>query len=138
MVLLVTVEQAAASLCAAIERAQSWLSHPAITVLQFHGIWLVILLATLWVLAGKARLRELQRQRRRTLGRPAGALAKSSGSKGSLGSLVAEQEVRGRPNGVGQQPQAALLPASVMPAGLLQTEATFSTAGRNALAGWTA
>lgn len=92
MVLLVTVEQAAAALCAAVERAQTWLSHPLVTALQFHGIWLVLLLATLWVLAGKARMRELQRQRRRTLGRPAGALTKSSGSRGSLASLAAEQE----------------------------------------------
>lgn len=98
MVLLVTVEQAAAALCAAVERAQTWLSHPLVTALQFHGIWLVLLLATLWVLAGKARMRELQRQRRRTLGRPAGALTKSSGSRGSLASLAAEQEVREGPN----------------------------------------
>lgn len=109
MVLLVTVERAAASLCAAVEKAQSWLSHPVVTALQFHGIWLVLLLATLWMLAGKARLRELQRQRRRTLGRPKGALAKSSGSRGSLASLAAEQEVRGEPSRVGwglQRPAA--------------------------------
>lgn len=75
-----------------VEGGNAALCSPLITALQFHGIWLVVLLATLWVFAGKARLRELQRQRRRALGRRPGP---KSSSRGSLAAIAGEQEVRG-------------------------------------------
>lgn len=89
----VLLQRAVASLSSLVEQGNVLLNSPWVTFLQFHGIWLVLLLATLWVLAGKARHRELQRQRRRSLGRPPGPKAKSS-SRGSLASLAAQQEVR--------------------------------------------
>lgn len=86
----VLMGQWADAACLVIERAAHLLSHPLVTALQFHGVWLAALLASLWVLAGRARLRELQRQRRRSLGRRQGP--------SSLASLAAaQQEVRRRP-----------------------------------------
>lgn len=61
------------------------------SLLELQGTFLACLLATLWVLAGRARQRELERQRRRSLGRRAGPAAPG----GSLAALAAaEQEVR--------------------------------------------
>lgn len=57
------------------------------SLLELQGTCLACLLATLWVLAGRARQRELERQRRR------GGQAAPSGS---LAALAAEQEVRCR------------------------------------------
>lgn len=85
----VLLEAWASTASAIVQRCQDALSHPIVTALQFHGIYLACLLATLWVMAGRARLRELERQRRRSLGRP-------PDSRGSLAALAAaEQEVRG-------------------------------------------
>jgi hypothetical protein len=73
-----------------VEGGNAILCHPLVTALQFHGIWLVVLLGTLWVIAGKARLREVQRQRRHALERRLG----NSNSHGIPASLADEQEVR--------------------------------------------
>lgn len=77
--------------CALIERGNQLLASPAVTALQFHGIWLAALLASLWVLAGRARLRELQRQRRRSLGRH--GASPRPGSAAALAAAAAEHEV---------------------------------------------
>ncbi|KAI3425799.1 hypothetical protein D9Q98_007774 [Chlorella vulgaris] len=71
-----------------VEGGNAILCHPLVTALQFHGIWLVVLLGTLWVIAGKARLREVQRQRRHALERRLG----NSNSHGIPASLADEQE----------------------------------------------
>lgn len=86
---LVLIEEAADVLSLAATRGNLLLSSALVSALQWHGIWLAGLLATLWVIAGRARQREVQRQRRRALGR--------HGPKGSLAALAAaEQEVRWR------------------------------------------
>ena len=87
----VLLQSGASALGAIVEHGNRLLCSPWITALQFHGIYLVLLLATLWVLAGKARLRELQRQRRGSLGRAPGP---KGSSRGSLASMAAQQEVR--------------------------------------------
>lgn len=63
------------------------------SLLELQGTFLACLLATLWVLAGRARQRELERQRSRSLGRRGGQ-APPSGSLAAL--AAAEQEVRRR------------------------------------------
>lgn len=92
-VLLARWDDFVAALIAVIDRGNALLSHPLVTALQFHGVYLACLLATLWVLAGRARLRELQRQRRRSPGCGAGA-RRGSNSGSSAALAAAEQEVR--------------------------------------------
>jgi hypothetical protein len=87
----VLLQSGASALGAIVEHGNRLLCSRWITALQFHGIYIVLLLATLWVLAGKARLRELQRQRRGSLGRAPGS---KGTSRGSLASMAAQQEVR--------------------------------------------
>ena len=77
--------------CALIERGNRLLASPAVTALQFHGIWLAALLATLWVRAGRARLRELERQRRRSSGRH-GPSPRPAGSPAAAAAAAAAAE----------------------------------------------
>jgi hypothetical protein len=87
--------------CALIERGNRLLASPAVTALQFHGIWLAALLATLWVRAGRARLRELERQRRRAPGRHGSSPRPASSA--ALAAAAAEHEA-----GVAAQPLPAV------------------------------
>lgn len=85
----------AAWACALIERGNRLLASPAVTALQFHGIWLAALLASLWVKAGRARLRELERQRRRSPGRHgASPRPASAAALAAAAAAAAEHEVR--------------------------------------------
>ena len=83
--------------CNLIERGNQLLASPAVTALQFHGIWLAALLATLWVQAGRARLRELERQRRRAPGRhgasPRPASTAALAAAAAAAAAAAEHEV---------------------------------------------
>jgi hypothetical protein len=84
----VLLQAVATQLSDFVESGNAALCHPIITALQWHGIWLTTLLASLWILAGRARLREVQRQRRRAVKRRLGA------NSGSMTSIADEQEVR--------------------------------------------
>ena len=81
--------------CDLIERGNRLLASPTVTALQFHGIWLAALLATLWVQAGRARLRELERQRRRAPGRHGASPRPASGAAlaAAAAAAAAEHEV---------------------------------------------
>ena len=57
----------------AVESSGHWLCHPWITFLQFHGIIPGLLLGSLWLLSGWARLQELRRLRSRLPKSPQGA-----------------------------------------------------------------
>ena len=80
--------------CTLIERGNRLLASPAVTALQFHGIWLAALLASLWVKAGHARLRELERQRRRSPGRHGASPRPASAAALAAAAAAAEHEVR--------------------------------------------
>jgi hypothetical protein len=76
-----------------VELGNATLCSRWVTVLQFHGIWLAALLATLWVIAGQKRQQELHRQTRTALKRRAAA---SNGSYGQTDTTPDIQEVRWR------------------------------------------
>lgn len=82
--MVLVLSQIAELLTLVVERGNHALSSPWVSALQFHGVWLSTLLATLWVVAGKKRLQELQRQQR--------GMRRGGGSLAAL--AAAEQEVR--------------------------------------------
>ena len=74
-----------------VARGNALLCSPWVTALQFHGIVPCLLLGTLWLLAGRARLAELRRQQRRARDR---RLAAQGGAGGKGGGKLGAQEVR--------------------------------------------
>lgn len=86
------LQGALASLSHRVAASQAVLEcHPLITGLQFHGLILLALLGTLWLLSGYVRLRELRRRRQRR-----GALARLSAGAGGRWGKADEQEAAER------------------------------------------